>query len=375
MRLDRDRRPAERRRGLDHIRVERPLHQEADVACDVLRGFLEHVDERVPDASSLLLGILHALELAQESPARVGHAQVDAEVRPEGLLHLVALVQAQQPVVHEDAGEPVPDGAVRQRRRYARVHAAREPADRPLRRTDGLADLLHRVLDEVRRRPIARAAADVEQKVVEDLATPRRMGDFGVEQHPENRARLVPHRRHRCVGARPDHPEARRRLAEPVPVARPHRDAALGLESAEQALLLGFPDRDLSAPVLALRRRLDLPARQVRDQLHPVADAEDGHAELEQLRVRGGRTGVEHRARAAREDDPLRLESADESEVAARRVDLAVDVRLAYPAGDELRVLRSVIQDQDPAHARYQVVGSSTSPRSRSSSVSRCRAT
>src|SRR2546426_498589 len=49
-------------------------------------------------------------------------------------------------------------------------------------------------------------------------------------------------------------------------------------------------------------------------------------------------------------------------------------VRLAHPSRDQLGVLRSVVEDQDPVHAWYQVVGSSTSPRSRSSSVSRWRA-
>src|SRR5439155_24365421 len=49
-------------------------------------------------------------------------------------------------------------------------------------------------------------------------------------------------------------------------------------------------------------------------------------------------------------------------------MDLAVDVCLPHPAGDELGELRAVVEDQDTVHApppppaRYQGVGSSTSP-------------
>ena len=52
----------------------------------------------------------------EEPLARVHDPEIDAQVAPEGCLHLLALVQAEQAVVHEDAGEPVADGAVHQRR-------------------------------------------------------------------------------------------------------------------------------------------------------------------------------------------------------------------------------------------------------------------
>ena len=49
----------------------------------------------------------------------------------------------------------------------------------------------------------------------------------------------------------------------------------------------------------------------------------------------------------AREDDALRRERADEIVVDVERVDLAVDVRLAQAARDQLRVLRAEVEDQD----------------------------
>src|SRR5439155_11465840 len=68
---------------------------------------LEHVDEGVPDAAPLFLGILDARERREESLTRVHDAQVDPEVRPERALHLIPLVQAQQAVIDEDAREPL----------------------------------------------------------------------------------------------------------------------------------------------------------------------------------------------------------------------------------------------------------------------------
>src|SRR2546422_8670560 len=147
-----------------------------------------------------------------------------------------------------------------------------------------------------------------------------------------------------------------------------------GLEPGEQPGCGRAAQRHLRPSILPLGRRRDLPAREVGDELHAVADAEDRDAEFEQLRIGARRARVEHGVGTARENDPLGGELADEREIARRGMDLAVDVRLAHAPRDQLRVLRSVVENQDPVHAWYQVVGSSTSPRSRSSSVSRCRA-
>src|SRR6185503_8579628 len=134
---------------------------------------------------------------------------------------------------------------------------------------------------------------------------------------------------------------------------------------------------NVGPPVLPRVRRLDLAARELRNELHAVADPEDGHAEVEDLGVSGGGAGVGHGARSTREDDPFRLKLAYEGQVGTTggRVNLAVDVRLADPPRDELGELRAVVEDEDPVHALYHVVGSAVSPRSRSSRVSRGRDT
>ena len=109
----------------------------------------------------------------------------------EGALDLLALVQPEQAVIDEDAGELVADRAVDQRRRDRRVHAAGESADDALVGADQLADPGDLGLDEVARRPVGRAAADLEEEVGEDLAAARRVRHLGMELHAEDRPLVV----------------------------------------------------------------------------------------------------------------------------------------------------------------------------------------
>src|SRR6185369_1404156 len=62
---------------------------------------------------------------------------------------------------------------------------------------------------------------------------------------------------------------------------------------------------------------------------------------------RARRSRVEHALRAAGKHDALRIERADELVADVERVDLAVDVRLAQPPGDQLGVLRAEIENED----------------------------
>jgi hypothetical protein len=78
----------------------------------------------VADSPPLLFRVGDASQPLQEFGAGIHHSEIDAEVSAEGLFHLIAFVQAEQPVIHEDAGEPVADGAVHQDGRNRGIHAA-----------------------------------------------------------------------------------------------------------------------------------------------------------------------------------------------------------------------------------------------------------
>ena len=92
---------------------------------------------------------------------------------------------------------------------------------------------------------------------------------------------------------------------------------------------------------------LDPTAEPCGKQLQAVADAEQGHAEFEDPVIEVRRAGFVHTRGPAGQDDAGRRKGADVVERHPVGVDLAVDLMLAHPSRDQLRHLRSVIEDQD----------------------------
>src|SRR3546814_9075242 len=81
---------------------------------DLRRLLLEDVDEGAADDLALALGIVDALQLAEEELAGVAVHQRAVVVMAEQLDHLPGLVLAQQAVVDDDAGEMLADRLVEQ---------------------------------------------------------------------------------------------------------------------------------------------------------------------------------------------------------------------------------------------------------------------
>ena len=143
-------------------------------------------------------------------------------------------------------------------------------------------------------------------------------------------------------------PEPGRCDDDRVAVRHPHRLLG-GLAGEEHGV--GFDGRG-GAPELGDLRALHRAAERLGHRLEAVADAERGHAGVEQRGVdarctlgvdAGGATREDHRRRALRQH------------VGHRHLvghDLAVDVRLADAAGDQLRVLRPEVDHQDGAGLR-----------------------
>jgi hypothetical protein len=82
-------------------------------------------------------------------------------------------------------------------------------------------------------------------------------------------------------------------------------------------------------------------------RLEAVADAEGGDAGLEQCGVDLRRTGRVDARRPAREHDRGRLAREHLVDRRLRGDDLRVDAGLADPPGDQLRVLRAEVDDED----------------------------
>src|SRR5215472_11166930 len=79
----------------------------------------------------------------------------------------------------------------------------------------------------------------------------------------------------------------------------------------------------------------------------PVADAEDGHAELKRDLRRARGPQLHHRGRPAGEDDGAGAEFGDALRVGIEGHDLAIDAGLAHAPRDQLRHLAAEIENQD----------------------------
>ena len=213
---------------------------------------------------------------------RVDEVERQLQLVAEPLPDLVRLVVAQQPVVHEDAGQPIADRAMDQHRRDRGIDAARQSAH-DLARPDLLPNPLGRLLDERGDRPVARAAADAVGEVPQDLEAVVGVRHFGMEQQ---RVQLPVRRLHggdrRRRARRGDRKPGRHRR-HIVAMAGP--DAQLGWDLLKQPRLRVCSDRRCRVDAhvrmteLALARPPHLAAEHVGHQLHAVADAEHGNAE------------------------------------------------------------------------------------------------
>ena len=116
-----------------------------------------------------------------------------AQVLRERVHHLLRLVQAQQAMVDEHAGEPVADRAVDERGRHGRIDAARQ-AQQDFVLADLLPDPCDGLGDVVVHVPVVAAAADVVREAGEDRRALLRVRHLGMELHRVEAARFVGHR-------------------------------------------------------------------------------------------------------------------------------------------------------------------------------------
>jgi hypothetical protein len=262
----------------------------------------------------------------------------DVEVALERLDHLRRLVLAQEPVVDEHTRQLVADRLVDEQRRDRGVDAAGERTEDALLADLG-ADPLDLLLDHGGGRPRRPRADDAVEEVLQHLLAVRRVHDLRVEldavQVPlrglegGDRGRVGPAGDARALG----------RSGDGVAVAHP-ADLLLRQPGGERA-----SDLQLGLAELA-RGALDAAAEVLRHQLHPVADAEHGDAELVDPGVDLWGLFRVHRRRPAAEDQrdgvlhrQLRCRGAVTDE-------LGVDARLADTPGDQLRVLPAEIDDE-----------------------------
>ena len=327
---------------LDHVGIQRPLHQERSVGNPVA-GSLEGPDELLADHLSLGLGLGDALQRGEELGGRVETDEVHSEVTAEGLLHLVGLALAQQTGVDQHARQPGADGLVHQRGGHRGVHAPRQAADGPA-MANLVLDRCHGGVDDRVHRPARTGAAGPPQEALHHIVAMCGVLYLRMELHPEQSPLGVLERGHRrSLGGRGDLC-ARRRLGNGIEVAHPHR---LDRRQSGQQDAAGAGHRHLGPAVLAPLVGADRAAQLLGYQLGPVADAEDRYAEVVDGGVEGRRALDVHRGRATAEDHAGGPAGRDLGRGDRRGHDLAVHLALAHPPGDQLRVLGPEVHHQD----------------------------
>src|SRR5262249_22048662 len=131
-------------------------------------------------------------------------------------------VFAQDPVVHENAGELIADGLVDQHGGDGRIDASGEAAD-DVAFANLFADAGDGGLDEVGGSPVALRATAVEDEVLDELRTKRSVVNLRVKLHGPDTAVFV-RDGGECVGGYGCAPETGGEFEGLVPVAHPDLD-------------------------------------------------------------------------------------------------------------------------------------------------------
>ncbi len=336
--------------ALDDVGVERALH-EPPGAGHPLRLFLEDLDEDAADDLPLLLRIAYPRQ-RREKPRRARRPRSRFSRK---LWRNVATTCSASPCRSSPLSTKMhvsrsPRALWQRTAATGRVDPAREAAEHVVAVGDLGFDRGDGFVGERTRRPRRPEPGHIEEERCQHVRPSRRVDHLRVELDAVDSLARVADGAERRVAADADGLKARRESHDPVTVRHPDVERlALG-ESVEDAL--GPLDHHAGVAVFASARALDAPAEKVRDELQPVADAEDGHAELEDARVHGGRAlGVDAR-RASRQDDGFRSHRAELLEREGAGLDLAVDALLANPAGDELGVLSPEVEDENELAGR-----------------------
>ena len=202
--------------GLDHVGVERPLHEEAHVA-EAPRLLLEDADELLADDHALLLGIGRRPRAARgtaPAPARARAARGSA--RRTSRRPASASSWRSSPWSTKTHVSWSPTALWTSSAATAESTPPRESAEHAL-AADLRADPLDLLLDHGRGRPRRRRVGDVVEEVLQQLHAVRRVHDLGMELDAVQARARAPRTRRSASTA------SRRRRARRSAARRPSR--------------------------------------------------------------------------------------------------------------------------------------------------------
>ena len=274
VRLDRGRRTVDGRR-LDHVGIDRPLSEPAHVG-QLLRLGVEYLDEVPPDDLAFALGIGHSFQVGEElfAGADADHVQPHRLVRFEYVLELVL---AEQSHIDENADQLPADGPMQQHGRYRRVDSPGQPEQHFV-RPDLFAQFGDGRFDERGGSPVLTAAADVDDKMLQQLLALGRVVHFRMELDAPCLLSVDLERGDRHVLRAGDDPVAFRNPDDRIPVRHPYLRP---LGKVPDQRIVAFRFRQHGPSVLPRRRGSDLASVAMREVLGSVADAQQRQLALD----------------------------------------------------------------------------------------------
>jgi len=269
--------------------------------------------------------------------------QVHLEMVPEHPAHALRLPFPENSVVDEHATQLGTDGVVEEDRHHRRIDPSAQGTDHVIR-----ADLLHQAAGDRLHKglhgPAGTAAAYAVEKILQEGLAAGRVDHFRVKLDAVKAALGVGHGGNGGIGTACQNPEPRRKLEDPVPVAHPDPHA-FGLDVPEE--LRGVLDLDQGMTVFPPIGPFHGPSQLPGHELHSVADTQDGDAQAKEAGI--GKRGVQivNPGGSSRKENPLGPKGADLFQRQVEGMNLAIDVTLPHPPGNELGVLGTEVEDED----------------------------
>ena len=216
---------------------------------------------------------------------------------------------------------------------------------------DAIANRFHGFGNKGSAVPVLPGVANAEDKIAEDVGAALGVPDFRVKLDAIEMARGIFNRGNRIIGAA-DGLEACGQAHDVVAVAIPHLHMLRDVSEKRGILFAVEAGRTIFPAV----RFHDISAQGTRHPLHPIADSENRHAQMQDLDITHRRSGIVDGTGAAGEHDASGFETIDFIDGGVARKNGGKYFLLTNPPGDQLRVLAAEIEDDNTAacaHARF----------------------
>ncbi|GAA3175163.1 hypothetical protein GCM10020255_065930 [Rhodococcus baikonurensis] len=244
-------------------------------------------------------------------------------------------------MIDEDTCQPVADCTLNQSRSDSGVDTTGQTTD-GVSIADLLANLLDQRIGDVRRRPRCRDTGDLVQEATQDLLTVRRMQNLGVVLHTGELAGAILERRDGSAITGRGHLEAGRRFGDGVAVTHPHR-----LRRGKSVVQQPTGYRDVGTAVFTGAGLGNGAAEGACHGLESVADSENRDVVIEKCGIELGSTVCVDTRGPTREHNSQGVLGHDLLDGRGVRNHLRVDLGFANSPCDQLRVLRSEVDDKN----------------------------